>query len=591
MNTAGQSSKEAAFQKSSIVGNYLNMYFAQGQGVRLGESSVVSLKAHRLESGRKGHVKILVNRDAGQHFLEYIDPGQIVHLDTFHTSGAINPREAAIKIFQAVLRYVEEEEAKPSFGHDEIFDIAVDYALKIMVVCGGEKGLVYDLFQGITETVDSEQYSNNHVRILAKLNSNNYGIILAIAEAVEEAIVDAGLELAKVRRISNTRDKDTDYNLTKFLTLPWNKKSSTSSRTLKENRIHLVLKLADIFGTLGQVQEFLESNTANIFKRMSQEEKKRKWGDLEQYLQQLKQLGLLKSSILGPVLTQEGKDLNKYLIDHKCELEAELRRNIRRHHGRESRGRERANPNRKVSKVDFINRNKVIRINDNSWPGNLALSETIICAKKSSLLRQENRLSIRKQDLHIYSKKSHVPVDICLLVDASLSMAGEKRQAANHLAKYLLLSSKDKVAVVTFQETRARVEVPFTRNQQILDKGLANIKPGGMTPLADGIVASLELLKASKVENPILILITDGMPNFPLWSFDAKKDALEAAKKIVQTKIRFVCVGVDSNREFLKDLADCANGRLYLVDDLNRKNLIEVVRYEKKFASLIPTKS
>jgi magnesium chelatase subunit D len=69
-------------------------------------------------------------------------------------------------------------------------------------------------------------------------------------------------------------------------------------------------------------------------------------------------------------------------------------------------------------------------------------------------------------------------------MDASGSMAGEKRNAAAYLAKHLLLTGKEKVAVVTFQENSSRVVVPFTRNQSILTKGLSTISPAGLTPLA-----------------------------------------------------------------------------------------------------------
>ena len=43
--------RKEAFNTSSVVGNYLNIYFGQEQGVRLGESGVVSLKAHQVVPG------------------------------------------------------------------------------------------------------------------------------------------------------------------------------------------------------------------------------------------------------------------------------------------------------------------------------------------------------------------------------------------------------------------------------------------------------------------------------------------------------------------------------------------------------------
>jgi magnesium chelatase subunit D len=67
-----------------------------------------------------------------------------------------------------------------------------------------------------------------------------------------------------------------------------------------------------------------------------------------------------------------------------------------------------------------------------------------------------------------------------------------------------------------------------------------------------------------------------------LWTSDAKSDAFRAADQIVENKIRFICIGVESNRNYLEKLCNRAEGALYLVDDLNKENLINIVRYEKR---------
>jgi len=78
----------------------------------------------------------------------------------------------------------------------------------------------------------------------------------------------------------------------------------------------------------------------------------------------------------------------------------------------------------------------------------------------------------------------------------------------------------------------------------------------------------------------LLILITDGIPNFPLWTTDAEKDALKAAEIIAENKIRFVCIGVIPNEEFMKKLAANGRGNLYIVDELNKDSLVDVVTQE-----------
>ncbi len=412
------------FNTSSVVGNYLNIYFGQEQGVRLGESGVVSLKVHRAVPGRKGQVKILTNRDAGQYFLEFIDPDQVVHLSVFHQRGIIHPGDVAKRIFWAIEEYLQQDDPRLSFMEDDKLEYVVDYALKIQVVTSEGKGLVYDLFQGQVEPLDPTEQDINHVRVLIKVSSDRYGIILPIAEAVEEAIDTAGLELGKIRRIFHTRAKEQEEKFSNYVMFPWKQLKNVTYFTLRENQNQLVMKLAARLGNIEEVEEFLTSYSRNIFQRMSKDQKQRKWGDLEQHLQQLEELGIVKKTIFGTFLTRDGKDLKDFLLNHKCELEAEIRRNIRRKPKKSGKIRKIGSNIQPLTKNEFVNYNKVRRHNDDIWSGHLAIPQTVIQAKKSSLLRQEKRLIIKKDDLQYYDKRQYVPMDVCLLIDASASMAG-----------------------------------------------------------------------------------------------------------------------------------------------------------------------
>jgi len=582
---AVKSNRKEVFDTSSVIGNYLRIYFGQEQGVRLGESGVVSLKEHQVVPGRKGQVRILTNRDAGQCFLDYIDPGRVVHLSVFHQRGSICPKEVAKRIFWSIEEYIQQESPSLSFVESDRARKAVDLALKIQVVTCEGKGLVYDLFQGHVEPLEPGEQVLNHVRVLIKVDSNGYDIILPIAAAVEEAIIASGLELSKVRKIIHTKAKEQEKRLSNYVMFPWRHLKNVNHFTLRENQNQLVMRLADRFGSIEEVEELLASYTPSVFHRMSKEQQHKKWGNMEEHLQQLEELGIVKTTIFGTYLTRDGKELKDFINHHKCELEAEIRRSIRRKPRKSGKIRRLGENTDKPTTVQYVNYNKVKRQNDDTWSGNLAIPQTVLQARKSSLLRGENRLIIQKEDLYQYQKRHYIPMDVCLLIDASGSMAGEKRQAACYLAQHLLLSGREKVAVVTFQEMKAQLAVPFTKNQKVLSRGLSNIRPGGLTPLADGIVTSIEVIESTRVSNPVLILITDGMPNFPLWSFDAKKDALEAAYKIAEAKIRFICIGVESNKEYLKKLARNGKGKLYIVDDLNKSNLVDIMAYEKRIAA------
>jgi magnesium chelatase subunit D len=97
-------------------------------------------------------------------------------------------------------------------------------------------------------------------------------------------------------------------------------------------------------------------------------------------------------------------------------------------------------------------------------------------------------------DLHFMRKKSYIPIDVCLLIDASGSMAGDKRQAACYLAEHLLLTGR-KSGGGDISGTQQQSGGSFTRNERILRKGLSTISPAGLTPLADGIMTAVNLFK------------------------------------------------------------------------------------------------
>ena len=100
--------------------------------------------------------------------------------------------------------------------------------------------------------------------------------------------------------------------------------------------------------------------------------------------------------------------------------------------------------------------------------------------------------------------------------------------------------------------------------------------------MAAGIMTALQLIKNNRLHNPLLFMITDGLPNAALWTMDAQADALEAATLLPSAKVRFICIGVEANVSFMEKLIQCGEGGLYLVDDLNQETLINLVRFEKR---------
>jgi len=579
--------EKSKVDKAASVGNYLGLYLGQGQGIRLGESTVVSCHTHgRMPEKRlKGQIKIFTNRDAGKHFLDFVDEGQVVHMDVFHRHGEIDPVELAKALFWGFNQYFIAKDPQLQYAEDERFRIASGYATKILITTALGKGTVYELIQGKVRPYTESDEGYDHVHILAQLQKEEYYLVYVMAEVVEEFILNSEIKLARVRNITHGNQKQEEESYADYMRLPWKQLKGQNARQLpdKEHVNQLIIKLAEKLGGVREIEEFMENYSTNILKRKGIDQQKKKWGDIENDVEQLEELGIIKDTMFGKVLTKQGQALKDFVITNQCELETEIRRNIRKMpSGGKGRYKKLGKSESKMSSVELTNRNRTINSPDKNWSGDLAVPETIVQAKKNSFLRGDKRLVIKKDDLHYYDKKTYIPVDICFLIDASGSMAGDKRQAACFLAEHLLLSGKEKVAVVIFQERTSQVVVPFTRKQSVLKKGLAMINPAGLTPLASGIMTAIELIKNNRVRNPLLVLITDGIPNTPLWTMDAKADALEAAAKIEEANINFICIGIEAHRQYLEKLADRAHGVLYIVDDLNKDNLISIVRNEKK---------
>ncbi|MCL4424892.1 MAG: VWA domain-containing protein [Firmicutes bacterium] len=191
-------------------------------------------------------------------------------------------------------------------------------------------------------------------------------------------------------------------------------------------------------------------------------------------------------------------------------------------------------------------------------------------------------LHLEQADLWVNHRFQQKAADICLLLDASASMAGPRLRAAKYLARHLVLSTRERVSVLTFQEKELRVVVPFSRSYARLEEGLRSIQPLGLTPLAVALIGSLEYLQSVRSRNPLLLLISDGMPTVPKWTVNPIQDALEAAGYLARGRLSFGCIGLQPNRSFLEDLVRRGNGTLYVVNELEKGLLVSIARQERE---------
>lgn len=305
-------------------------------------------------------------------------------------------------------------------------------------------------------------------------------------------------------------------------------------------------------------------------------------------IRQLEDEGLVRRDIRGLHLTREGLDLAAYLKGHLRDVKLRFRKLIRRLPAGSCRRGGQAAPTLAPPSADV--RSGPVRgaapAEKGAWLGDVAIPETVRAALRRTHLEQVEtgrpaRLRLLRGDVHVHLRSGQQPLNICLLIDASASMAGRRILAAKHLARHLLVSTRDHISVIAFQERDVRVYVPFTRDWGQVEEGLSRIQPLGLTPLAHGLTQSLELIRESRVRRPLLLLITDGIPTVPKWTIDPLADALEAARQVGIGRVPFGCIGLQPSRRYLEDLAKAAGGTLHVVEELDEDALVTIAHQER----------
>ncbi|SUA46670.1 Magnesium-chelatase 38 kDa subunit [Nocardia africana] len=107
---------------------------------------------------------------------------------------------------------------------------------------------------------------------------------------------------------------------------------------------------------------------------------------------------------------------------------------------------------------------------------------------------------------------------VVFVVDASGSMAARDRLSAVTGAVVALLRDayqrRDKVAVITVRGSEAELVLPPTSSVDIAVRRLADLRTGGKTPLAQGLLKAREVVAREHVRDPqrraMVVLLTDG---------------------------------------------------------------------------------
>ncbi len=222
----------------------------------------------------------------------------------------------------------------------------------------------------------------------------------------------------------------------------------------------------------------------------------------------------------------------------------------------------------------------------------VALDATLRAAAPHQLRRRlpgEHRgsLHILSEDLRekVWSRTSGVSV--LFAVDASGSMGAEEVMAR---AKGIVLSlladayqKRDRVGLLVFRGTEARVALPFTTSVEMAQRRLRDVPTGGKSPLALALAKALELFWYEGRRNPgrapLLVLLTDGKANIAMEGRDPFEEALRHGRRIRAAGIRSLVVDTDPTwidfYPYPRVLAEAMGARCLALKDLEVTRVVD----------------
>jgi magnesium chelatase subunit D len=173
--------------------------------------------------------------------------------------------------------------------------------------------------------------------------------------------------------------------------------------------------------------------------------------------------------------------------------------------------------------------------------GTLAIAETLVSAVRRGVRADERGVALAAADLKQHERRGSGRSHVLFLVDASGSMATQRRlEVAKGAALGLLASSyqnRDEVALMVFRAEGTDLALPFTRHIAGIEQALGEVATGGRTPLARALSDADRLLRTR--EPALLVLLTDGRANVSAQGGDPWEEALAAC-----ASLRTACAGV-----------------------------------------------
>lgn len=229
-------------------------------------------------------------------------------------------------------------------------------------------------------------------------------------------------------------------------------------------------------------------------------------------------------------------------------------------------------------------RGRVVRAVPDQNPSSLAVGATL----RSAAQRNSDEFQVTKHDLHQQIRTGKSANLILFVVDASGSMAAQRRMEAVKGAVLALLTDayqqRDEVAVIAFRGGSATLLLPPTRSVDLAEQGLRELPTGGRTPLPHALQLALETLEKTNGGGmpPLLVLLSDGKANVALGDgSDPWQETLSLAGLLAGRGVPALVLDTETSYLRLgraRQLAQALGAECLSLEDLSAENLALTIR-------------
>ena len=184
------------------------------------------------------------------------------------------------------------------------------------------------------------------------------------------------------------------------------------------------------------------------------------------------------------------------------------------------------------------------------------------------------------QKIEVFEKETQQPLDLALMIDASLSAQigmPEERAAAAHFIQQVVRPG-DRLAVFGFDENVTRI-ADYSDKISALQEAVRKIPPGAGTSIYDAIVLGSRSLAAQKGERRhVIILVTDGGETTSRYDFDAARKAAVRSDTLLYTVLIRVVKNENgrntAGEHALQTITETTGGAIFFPDSVGELGII-----------------